>query len=448
MSASERIRAFRRALEEKTAERIVPTAHGTGFLVDSAPDVYDENYLSVERPAGALELAAETDALLEAHRHRRIVVEDGAVGLTADFEALGYRYSPHLVLVHAREPDRRVDTATVREVPLEQTLRARSTATLREPWGYQELADQLNRVSARVAAAVPTLFFAAFAGDEVAGYCELRELGGVAQIENVEILEEFRGRGLGRAIVQHALEEAQRGNDVVWLEALADDWPRELYRKLGFDLVGRRDVYTKPQHPLERLRLRTPRLELRLATVAELRALSRVAEAGIHDPSFMPFGVAWTDDLEEDGFLSFHASQLASCRPDDWHLELVAFHDGAPIGSQGINGENFAERRTVVTGSWLGRRWQGRGLGTEMRAAVLTLAFDRLGAVEARSGAIVGNDASLAVSRKLGYRIVGSHTVSPRGEPVEHHDLELRPERFHSPVPVEIEGLDPSLFGV
>jgi hypothetical protein len=69
-------------------------------------------------------------------------------------------------------------------------------------------------------------------------------------------------------------------------------------------------------------------------------------------------------------------------------------------------------------------------------------------AVEARSGAIVGNDASLAVSRKLGYRVVDSHMVSPRGDPVEHHDLELRRDEFRSPVPVEIEGLDPSLFGV
>jgi RimJ/RimL family protein N-acetyltransferase/predicted GNAT family acetyltransferase len=448
VSADERIRAFRRALEERTAERVVATAHGTGFLIDSAPDVYDENYLSVERPADAAELAAEADALLEAHRHRRIVVEAGAVGLTSELRAFGYVYSPHLVLAHAREPDRVADVSSIREVPLDRTLRARTAATLRESWGSEGLADQLNRVTARVAAAVPTRFFAAFAGDDIAGYCELREADGVAQIENVEILEEFRGRGLGRALVYHALAEARTRNEVMWLEALADDWPRELYAKLGFDLVGRRDVYTKAQHPLAPLRLRTPRVELRLATVAELRALYRVAEAGIHDPAFMPFGVAWTDELEQDGFLSFHAAQLATWRPDDWHLELIAFHDGMPIGSQGINGEHFAERRTVVTGSWLGQAWQRRGLGTEMRCAVLTLAFGRLGAVEARSGAIVGNEASLAISRKLGYRVVGTHTVSPRGEPVEHFDLELLPADFRSPVPVEIEGLDPSLFGV
>ena len=50
---------------------------------------------------------------------------------------------------------------------------------------------------------------------------------------------------------------------------------------------------------------------------------------------------------------------------------------------------------------------------------------------------------------RLGYEVVGSHLVSPRGVPVEHTDLELRRESFRSPVPVEIVALDPllPLFG-
>src|SRR5581483_4055912 len=199
-----------------------------------------------------------------------------------------------------------------------------------------------------------------------------------------------------------------------------------------------------------RLRLRTPRLELRLATAAELRELYRVAEAGIHDPAEMPFAVPWTDTLEAEAFLAYHRLALDSWRPDAWSLQLVAFTAGRPVGSQGLEAERFAERRTVATGSWLGRPHQGRGLGTEMRAAILTLAFDGLGAELARSGAIGGNEASLGVSRKLGYEIVGSHTVAPRGVAVPHEDLELRRERFRPPVAVELEGLDAvrGLFGV
>jgi RimJ/RimL family protein N-acetyltransferase len=258
----------------------------------------------------------------------------------------------------------------------------------------------------------------------------------------VETLERFRGRGLGRAVVQHALDEALREHEIVFLEALADDWPRELYRKLGFDVVDRRDVYTRFPHPLTHLRLRTPRLELRLATVAELRALFRVAAAGIHDPAEMPFGVAWTDDLDEASFVAHHERTLGAAGPASWSLPLVVFREGGPIGVQEVRGEQFAADRTVDTGSWLGRTFQGQGLGTEMRAAVLALAFEELGAERATSGAIQRNPQSLGVSRRLGYVETGSHIVSPRGEPVEHLDLELTADRFRSPVLVEVTGLE------
>jgi RimJ/RimL family protein N-acetyltransferase len=84
-----------------------------------------------------------------------------------------------------------------------------------------------------------------------------------------------------------------------------------------------------------------------------------------------------------------------------------------------------------------------------MRSAVLELAFSGLGADVARSGAIAGNPQSLGVSRKLGYQVVGSHTVSPRGVAVEHTDVELRRDTFRPPVEVEIVALEPllPLFG-
>jgi RimJ/RimL family protein N-acetyltransferase len=199
-------------------------------------------------------------------------------------------------------------------------------------------------------------------------------------------------------------------------------------------------------HPLTGLRLRTPRLELRLATVAELRSLARVALEGIHDPAEMPFEVAWTDNAGSpafvDDFLEFHRTQLATLTLERWRLELVTFLDGEPIGTQGVGADDFASGREVSTGSWLGCRWQGRGLGTEQRAAVLTLAFEGLGAQAAVSAAWERNEASLGVSRKLGYVETGTKLAHPRGEPIVHRVLRLACADFRSPVPVEIEGLD------
>ncbi len=163
----------------------------------------------------------------------------------------------------------------------------------------------------------------------------------------------------------------------------------------------------------------------------------------------MPFETAWTDGLNEPGFLAYHAAQLEGLGPGDWELGLVAFHDGRPIGVQAVAAKSFARDLTVSTGSWLGRDFQGQGFGTEMRAAVLTFAFAGLGAARARSGAIEGNRQSLGVSRKFAYEHTGVGTVSPRGIPLAHDNLELSRERFSSPIPVDMVGLDglPPLFG-
>ena len=428
----DRIRDFRRTLQRAVAEIEVPTAHGVALLCPSIRDVYDANYLSVEEAlAPAVELAAEADETMAGHFHRRVVAEQGAAGLAEDFAVLDYARATHLVLAHQAAPDRRVDASMVREVALDDLVPVREAAALAEPWGDLEIARQLDGMKRRIAAAVPTRFFAAFADGEIAAFCEVRSDGRTAQIEDVETVARFRGRGLGRAIVQHALEEALRGHDVVFLEALAEDWPRELYAKLGFRVVDRRDFYTRLPHPFTRLRLRTPRLELRLATVAELRALYRVAEDGIHDPAVMPFEVAWTDDLNEREFLAHHFELPPG------EVRLVVFLDGAPIGVQAIR----VKLPEIDTGSWLGARYQGQGIGTEMRQAVLRFGFEHLGATLARSGAMDGNGQSLGVSRKLGYRVVGARTFTPRGEPVEHTELELRRDEFRPTVPVQVEGL-------
>jgi GNAT superfamily N-acetyltransferase len=54
--------------------------------------------------------------------------------------------------------------------------------------------------------------------------------------------------------------------------------------------------------------------------------------------------------------------------------------DGEPVGMQDLIGAEFAAFATVSTFSWLGPGYRGRGIGTEMRAAALHLAFAGLAA--------------------------------------------------------------------
>ena len=193
--------------------------------------------------------------------------------------------------------------------------------------------------------------------------------------------------------------------------------------------------------PLWELRLVTPRLVLRLPTEDELDRLFAVAEAGIHPPEEMPFAVAWTDDLHYEEFVAFHRAFWTGWTPEKWTCNFLTFLDGEPIGTQGLSAEDLAAKREVSTDSWIGTAFQGKGYGTEQRAAVLELAFRELGASAATSGALVHNIASQKVSEKLGYAVTGMSELAPRGEPVPHYDYRLEAADWRSPIPVEIVGL-------
>ncbi|MGI5261458.1 GNAT family N-acetyltransferase [Streptomyces angustmyceticus] len=207
--------------------------------------------------------------------------------------------------------------------------------------------------------------------------------------------------------------------------------------------------------PLAGLRLTTPRLELRWPTPDDLAALASLAADGVHDPSVQPFTVAWTDaapELRARSVLQFHWRCWGEWQPENWELNLAVVRDGTVVGTQGISARDFSVRREVGTGSWLGRSHHRQGLGTEMRAAVLHLAFAGLGAKDAVSGAYEDNAASLEVSRKLGYREDGVERHVVRAEPVVLRRLRLTAKQWqqHPLVPVEMAGLQECLpwFGL
>ena len=201
--------------------------------------------------------------------------------------------------------------------------------------------------------------------------------------------------------------------------------------------------------PLFELRLLTERLELRPPTDADLPALADLAAAGVHDPAIIPFEHAWTDQPSprlERGLYQWNWRTRALLHPEHWTLGFMVSRreDGVPLGVQDLVGRDYLVRRTVETGSWLGLAHQGLGFGKEMRAAALQLAFDGLGAERAESVAWEDNDASVGVSRALGYAENGDRVGSQRGE--ARRDLRfrlLRTDWQQRPRPaVTIEGLD------
>ncbi|WP_405796066.1 GNAT family N-acetyltransferase [Streptomyces sp. NBC_01506] len=207
--------------------------------------------------------------------------------------------------------------------------------------------------------------------------------------------------------------------------------------------------------PLYGLRITTPHLELRLPDLEQLSELAAVAAAGVHDENWMPFSRPWTDASPADrGRSTFQhlLGSVAAWTPQDWTLSLAVRCEGTIVGRQDLGATDFAVTGEAQTGSWLGRVHQGRGIGTEMRAAVLHLAFEGLGARYLTSSAMTDNARSLRVSEKLGYRPDGLTVVSVRGTARTQRRLRLDREGWaaHRTVPVELHGLEPSLalFGL
>jgi len=226
------------ALGDMFGTNVRPSAFGLAVSSKEVPLRRDSNYLLVDRTgASAVELAREVERL----HLRAVFVRDERTGarLEREFSALGWKLHRGVIMAHHREPERSSAVGLVTEVE-EQTLRpVRRRTTLDYPWGTPVLADQLLHAKVLISQRVETHFLAVLVAGEVAAYADLYVGDGLAQIEDVLTLEEHRNRGYASALVLHAADQARRaGATLVFLAADAEDWPRQLYERLGFDAIG------------------------------------------------------------------------------------------------------------------------------------------------------------------------------------------------------------------
>jgi RimJ/RimL family protein N-acetyltransferase len=195
------------------------------------------------------------------------------------------------------------------------------------------------------------------------------------------------------------------------------------------------------------LHVRAGSLEMRGLTDELILELCDLAEKGIHDPAEMPFYFPWTaapaGELARNT-AAYHWGKRSTFSPADFCLDLAVILDGRVIGAQGVAAKHFPVTRTGETGSWLGREFQGRGLGTAMRRARCELLFDHLGFEEITSAAFLDNPASLGVSRKVGYRPTAVSRIKRReGEMALNQGLVLTPETFvRDAEPIRVTGAE------
>jgi GNAT superfamily N-acetyltransferase len=161
--------------------------------------------------------------------------------LAADLARKGWTIERHVAMRAGIVPAGRGPRQPVREVPAPDVVLARRAATRED--GFDEATIAAIEVAdAVVGRAMQERAFVSLAPDgAIAAFAKLYTDGAVGQIEDVQTRLAHRGRGHAQAAVLAALDASRRaGHELTFLWADEDDWPRELYRKLGFAVIGRR----------------------------------------------------------------------------------------------------------------------------------------------------------------------------------------------------------------
>lgn len=246
MGDFERAAAFEEALREQAADRVAAFRWGTAILTESLRHVWDLNLLRVERPgATAAELANEADRIQgEAGLgHRRVATYEES--LAAGFQELGWETNRFAFMRYDR--DAPGETATAAEVGRERLAAIREFMVRQAPWADDEEAvQQVLAAQRRTAEAGRARHFAVLVDGEAVSAADLLSDGRIAQVEDVVTLEAHRGRGYGSAVIRRAVAEALAGgHELVFLVADDEDWPKELYGRLGFEPLGRKWAFQK-----------------------------------------------------------------------------------------------------------------------------------------------------------------------------------------------------------
>lgn len=236
-----------RRLLERLSTRIEHVDLGTAFFDDGYRERFNSNFVLVEGPLDdvpAEALLGMTDRVMEEAglRHRSVLVRDDGAGerYAPAFTRHGYRIERNAIMVHRRAPDRPSDLP-VEEVPFAGVEDLIREVYRREPWTHSdEIVRLFTEQHGKNERVIGARFFTVRLGGQLAGDCELYVDRSDAQVEYVDTLEEFRGRGVARAVVLRAVEAAREaGATHVFIVADDDDWPKELYARLGFDRIGR-----------------------------------------------------------------------------------------------------------------------------------------------------------------------------------------------------------------
>jgi GNAT superfamily N-acetyltransferase len=225
------------------AKEMLPVKHGWVLRTPSLPQVWSLNQFRVAdalTPADAVVLAEEYQ-IHQSFRH--VVLEDvSAVDENAEQLGADWQVNREVLMTLAGGADRDADANAVIELSEEQGLALmRRWAAEDHPEISTEGLEQLEEYNRREGRLWSERRFGVLGDDgNPAAMTKFRSDGSTGWIEDVYTVPEARGRGFARTLVTHATRcSIAANNDVTFIIADDNDWPKHLYAKIGFRPIGK-----------------------------------------------------------------------------------------------------------------------------------------------------------------------------------------------------------------
>jgi GNAT superfamily N-acetyltransferase len=233
--AAAHARAWYHHVQAAVCDVFEPWEFGTVARATRYPSYFNFNVVRIERDPGmpVEALVAFADEALAEHAHRRIDFEPSEVAepLRPSFAPYGYASERLVWMRHEAARPGISGGIAVEEVPYD-TVRPLRVGWFAEDFPEAQLGGHLAEAR-EVGLLLGARIFAVMDGEDPVGYAQLEQLGRSAEITQVYVRADHRGRGIGTALTSTAIDAA--GDvDELWIVGDDEGRPKRLYARLGF----------------------------------------------------------------------------------------------------------------------------------------------------------------------------------------------------------------------
>jgi GNAT superfamily N-acetyltransferase len=229
---------------QEVADEVREYGIGWGARTHDLRHLWTLNQLCVTRPASFDEIVEAAEELQGDLPFRHVNVHNDSAdwGPARGFTDAGWRYDREVLMLLTGDADRRVDTSAAVELSQEQM------GALMRRWNGEEAPDRLEPEEAGQIAEYhlregrlwnETIFGVLGPDGTPVSLTKARSHDSIGWVEDVYTITEARGQGNARMLVTHVTDLLRsRELDPIFIIADDNDWPKNLYARIGFEPVA------------------------------------------------------------------------------------------------------------------------------------------------------------------------------------------------------------------